>query len=153
MGITEPTLTFSACFGKAFLPLHPTKYAELLGKKLNENKEINVWLVNTGWTGGAYGTGSRIKLSYTRALITAALNGELEKVKFEMLPVFNLSMPTICSNIPTEMLNPRNTWKDKDAYDAKANELAKSFVKNFQQYASAANDEILSAAPKVTVSA
>lgn len=153
MGITEPTLTFSACFGKAFLPLHPTKYAELLGKKLNENKEINVWLVNTGWTGGAYGTGSRIKLSYTRALITAALNGELEKVKFETLPVFNLTMPNICPDVPTEILNPRNTWKNKDAYDAKANELAKSFVKNFQQYVSAANDEILSAAPKVTVNA
>ena len=153
MGITEPTLTFSACFGKAFLPLHPTKYAELLGKKLNENKNINVWLVNTGWTGGAFGTGSRIKLSYTRALITAALNGELEKVKFEKLPVFNLNMPTVCPNVPSEILNPRNTWKDKDAYDSKANELAKSFVKNFEQYASAANDEILSAAPKITVSA
>ena len=153
MGITEPTLTFSACFGKAFLPLHPTKYAELLGKKLKEDKNINVWLVNTGWTGGSYGVGSRIKLSYTRALITAALNGELEKVKFETLPVFNLQMPTACPGVPAEMLNPRNTWKDKDAYDAKANELAKSFVKNFAQYASAANDEILSAAPKVTVNA
>ncbi len=153
MGITEPTLTFSACFGKAFLPLHPTKYAELLGKKLKEDKNINVWLVNTGWTGGSYGVGSRIKLSYTRALITAALNGELEKVKFETLPVFNFQMPTVCPGVPAEMLNPRNTWKDKDAYDAKANELAKSFVKNFAQYASAANDEILSAAPKVTVNA
>jgi len=153
MGITEPTLTFSACFGKAFLPLHPTKYAELLGKKLKEHKEVNVWLVNTGWTGGSYGVGSRIKLSYTRALITAALNGELEKVKFETLPVFNFQMPTACPGVPAEMLNPRNTWKDKDAYDAKANELAKSFVKNFQQYASAANEEILSAAPKVTVNA
>lgn len=153
MGITEPTLTFSACFGKAFLPLHPTKYAELLGKKLNENKNINVWLVNTGWTGGSYGIGTRIKLAYTRALITAALNGELEKVKFDTLPVFNLNMPIICPNIPSEILNPRNTWKDKDAYDTKANELAKSFVKNFEQYASAANDEILSAAPKITVNA
>lgn len=151
MGITEPTLTFSACFGKAFLPLHPTKYAELLGKKLNENKNINVWLVNTGWTGGSYGIGNRIKLSYTRALITAALNGELEKVKFDKLPVFNLNMPTVCPNVPSEILNPRNTWKNKDAYDAKANELAKSFVKNFSQYASAANDEILSAAPKIAV--
>jgi phosphoenolpyruvate carboxykinase (ATP) len=154
MGITEPTLTFSACFGKAFLPLHPTKYAELLGKKLKEHKEVNVWLVNTGWTGGAYGTGSRIKLSYTRALITAALNGELEKVKFDILPVFNLNFPASCSGgVPPEILNPRNTWKDKDVYDAKANELAKSFVKNFQQYASAANEEILAAAPKVAVSA
>ncbi len=153
MGITEPTLTFSACFGKAFLPLHPTKYAELLGKKLNEHKEINVWLVNTGWTGGAYGVGSRIKLSYTRTLITAALNGELGKVKFATLPVFNLNSPTSCQNIPSEILNPRNTWKNKDAYDAKANELAKSFVKNFEQYSSAANEEIFSAAPKVVVNA
>ncbi len=153
MGITEPTLTFSACFGKAFLPLHPTKYAELLGKKLNEHKEINVWLVNTGWTGGAYGVGSRIKLSYTRALITAALNEELGKVKFATLPFFNLNSPTSCSNVPSEILNPRNTWKNKDAYDAKANELAKSFVKNFEQYSSAANEEILSAAPKVVVNA
>lgn len=152
MGITEPTLTFSACFGKAFLPLHPTKYAELLGKKLKDNK-VNVWLLNTGWTGGFYGVGSRIKLSYTRALITSALNGELEKVKFEVLPIFNLNMPSTCPGIPSEILNPRNTWKDKDAYDAKANELAQSFVKNFQQYASVANDEILSAAPKVVVNA
>lgn len=153
MGITEPTLTFSACFGKAFLPLHPAKYAELLGKKLNKHSNINVWLVNTGWTGGAYGTGHRIKLSYTRALITAALNGELEKVKFEKLPVFNLNIPSSCPGVPDEILNPRNTWKDKDAYDAKANELAKAFVKNFEQYASGASGEILSAAPKIAVSA
>ena len=147
MGITEPTLTFSACFGKAFLPLHPTKYAELLGKKLKENK-VNVWLLNTGWTGGSYGVGSRIKLSYTRALISAAINGELDKVKFETLPVFGLSVPTTCPAVPTEILNPKNTWKDKEAYDAKANNLASSFVKNFEQYASAANKEIMDAAPK-----
>ena len=152
MGITEPTLTFSACFGKAFLPLHPTKYAELLGKKLKEDVGVTVWLINTGWTGGPYGTGSRIKLSYTRALITAALNGEFEKIKFEVLPIFNLNIPTSCPNVPSEILNPRTTWKDKDAYDSKANELAKSFVTNFEQYASAANTEILSAAPKVSIS-
>ncbi|MFI5164609.1 MAG: phosphoenolpyruvate carboxykinase (ATP) [Bacteroidia bacterium] len=151
MGVIEPTLTFSACFGKAFLPLHPTKYAELLGKKLKENATINVWLVNTGWTGGEYGVGSRIKLSYTRALITAALNGELEKLKFDTLPVFNLNIPATCPNVPSEILNPRNTWKNKDMYDAKAAELARSFVKNFEQYARAANDEILSAGPKVIV--
>lgn len=152
MGITEPTTTFSACFGKAFLPLHPTKYAELLGKKLESNK-VNVWLVNTGWSGGAFGTGSRMKLSYTRALITAALNGELEKVSFETLPVFGLQFPTTCPNVPTEILNPRATWADKDAYDAKANDLGAKFIKNFEQYISAANDEIKSAAPKVSVNA
>lgn len=152
MGITEPTLTFSACFGKAFLPLHPTKYAELLGKKLKESK-VNVWLVNTGWTGGAYGVGNRMKLSYTRAMITAALNGTLEKGKFETLPVFGLSYPTTCPDAPSEILNPRATWKDKDAYDSQAAKLASAFVKNFEQYASAANKEILEAAPKVAVSA
>ena len=149
VGITEPTLTFSACFGKAFLPLHPTKYAELLGKKLKENK-VNVWLVNTGWTGGPYGVGNRMKLSYTRAMITAALNGDLEKVEFKELPIFGVQVPTTCPNVPTEILDPRATWPDKNAYDAKANALAQSFVKNFEQYADLANEEILSAAPKVS---
>jgi phosphoenolpyruvate carboxykinase (ATP) len=153
MGITEPTLTFSACFGKAFLPLHPTKYAELLGKKLKENTNINVWLVNTGWTGGSFGVGNRIKLSYTRALITAALNGDFESVPFETLPIFNLSMPTSCKNVPAEILNPKNTWSDKNAYDTKANHLAQNFIKNFEQYASAASAEILSSAPVAIISA
>ncbi len=152
VGVKEPQSTFSACFGKAFLPLHPTKYAELLGKKLKENK-VTVWLVNTGWSGGAYGVGSRMKLSYTRALITAALTGELEKVKYETLPVFGLSIPTSCPNIPTGILNPRNTWKNKENFDNTANKLATSFIKNFAQYASAANDEIKSAAPKTAVNA
>jgi len=152
VGITEPTLTFSACFGKAFLPLHPAKYAELLGKKLKESN-VNVWLVNTGWTGGGYGVGSRIKLSYTRALITAALNGELEKVTFDKLGVFNLSIPTTCPNVPTEILNPKNTWSNKEAYEAKLNHLAGAFVKNFEQFAQGASQEILSAAPVTAVSA
>ncbi len=152
MGVTEPTLTFSACFGKAFLPLHPTRYAELLGKKLKENN-VNVWLVNTGWTEGEYGVGHRIKLSNTRALITAALNGVLDNVKFDTLPIFNLSMPTTCPGVVGDILNPRNTWGNKDAYDVKANELAKSFVKNFELFSKAANEEILAAAPKVVVSA
>lgn len=151
VGVTEPQTTFSACFGKAFLPLHPTKYAELLGKKLKENKDIKVWLINTGWSGGAYGTGSRMKLSYTRAMITAALNGELNNVKFETLPVFGLHYPTTCPNVPVEILNPRNTWTDKNAYDSKAADLAQKFVKNFEQYASHANEEIMAAAPKVAV--
>jgi phosphoenolpyruvate carboxykinase (ATP) len=152
MGITEPTLTFSACFGKAFLPLHPTKYAELLGEKLKKHK-VNVWLVNTGWTGGPFGVGSRTKLSHTRSLITAALTGELEKVKFETLPVFGLSVPTSCPNVPVEILNPRSTWKDKDAYDIQANNLAANFIKNFDVYSSAASEEILASAPKIAENA
>lgn len=149
MGITEPTTTFSACFGKAFLPLHPTKYAELLGEKLKKHPNVNVWLVNTGWVGGSYGVGSRIKLSYTRSLITAALTGKLDNVEYGTTKFFGLKFPKVCPDVPTEILDPRNSWKDKDAYDAKAKNLAEQFVKNFSQYASAANDEILSAAPKV----
>jgi phosphoenolpyruvate carboxykinase (ATP) len=152
VGVTEPQLTFSACFGKAFLPLHPIQYSELLGSKLHETK-VNVWLVNTGWSGGPYGVGQRMKLSFTRAMITAALNGSLEKVKFDTLPVFNLQIPTSCPDVPVEILNPRNTWKDKDAYDAKINDLAKAFIKNFEQYASRAGKDILDAAPKVMVNA
>lgn len=149
-GVTEPQTTFSACFGKAFLPLHPTKYAELLGDKMKKNK-VNVWLINTGWTGGPYGVGSRMKLAYTRAMITAALNGKLEQVTFETHPVFGLKMPASCPEVPSEILNPRNTWKDKPAYDLKANELATAFVKNFTQFSADANDEIMAAAPKVAV--
>ena len=152
VGIVEPTTTFSACFGKAFLPLHPTSYAELLGEKLKKNK-VNVWLVNTGWSGGSFGVGSRMKLSFTRAMITAALNGELDKVQFESMPVFNLAMPKSCPGVPAEILNPRNTWNDKNEYDAKMNTLAASFVKNFAQYADFANEEILNAAPKIAVNA
>lgn len=147
-GVTEPQATFSACFGKAFIPLHPGEYAELLGNKLKAHPEINVWLVNTGWSGGAYGTGQRMKLSFTRAMLTAALNGELNHVQYEAHPVFGVQMPTSCPNVPTEILNPRNTWADKAAYDSKANHLAQLFVKNFEQYASGVSAEILSAAPK-----
>ncbi len=150
-GVTEPQTTFSACFGKVFLPLHPTKYAEMLGKKMTENK-VNVWLVNTGWSGGPYGIGSRMKLSYTRAMITAALNGGLDNVQFEKHSVFGLQMPVSCADVPSEILNPRNTWSDKNAYDAKANDLASKFVKNFEQYADGASEEILAAAPKVSQS-
>ena len=145
-GVTEPQTTFSACFGKVFLPLHPAKYAEMLGKKMKEH-QVNVWLVNTGWTGGAYGTGSRMKLSYTRAMITAALNGALAGVEFEQHPVFGLQMPTTCPNVPSEILNPRNTWSSAADYDQKANELAQKFIKNFEQYAEGVSPEIVAAAP------
>ncbi|MEE1884624.1 phosphoenolpyruvate carboxykinase (ATP) [Pedobacter flavus] len=147
-GVTEPQVTFSACFGKAFLPLHPTKYAALLGKKMHENN-VNVWLVNTGWSGGAYGTGQRMKLAYTRAMITAALKGELDGVEFEHHPVFGLAMPKTCPNVPSEILNPRLTWGDMQQYDDKANELANAFIENFKQFQEFATEEMLSAMPKV----
>jgi phosphoenolpyruvate carboxykinase (ATP) len=147
VGIKEPKLAFSACFGAPFLPLHPAKYADLLGKKLRKSK-ANVWLVNTGWSGGAYGTGHRIKLSYTRAMITAALNGDLNHVEYHLHDVFGVAMPKSCPNIPDEILNPRNTWADKKAYDEKANYLANEFIKNFDKYASETRAEILAAAPR-----
>jgi phosphoenolpyruvate carboxykinase (ATP) len=152
MGITEPQTTFSACFGRAFLPLHPAKYAELLGKKIRSGN-VNVWLVNTGWTGGSYGVGERIKLKYTRALITAALNGSLNKAQYETLPVFNLQLPTSCPDVPAEILNPVNTWKDKNGFNETLNKLAAQFLKNFEQYAAGTGKDILEAAPKVAAAA
>jgi phosphoenolpyruvate carboxykinase (ATP) len=150
VGVTEPQTTFSACFGRVFLPLHPTKYAELLGKKLEQHPEVNVWLINTGWSGGAYGTGSRMSLKHTRSMITAALNGELNKVEYNTHNVFGVLVPQTVPNVPSEILNPRDTWADKEAYDKKAAELAGLFVKNFEKYADQANEEILAAAPKAT---
>jgi len=145
-GITEPRPTFSACFGAPFFPLHPGKYAQMLGNKMQEHK-VNVWIVNTGWTGGPYGTGTRMKLKYTRAMISAALDGKLDNVEFEKHPVFGIAIPNTCSNVPTEILNPKNTWSDKTAYDAKAKYLAGLFIKNFEKYATGANPEVLAAAP------
>jgi len=147
-GITEPQLTFSACFGKAFMPLHPTRYAELLGAKM-EQQQVNVWLVNTGWSGGPYGIGKRTRLAHTRAMITAALNGSLLKVAYQKDPVFGLQIPESCAGVPSEILNPKNTWKDDAAYDAKANELANAFVANFKAFEPYANAEIVAAIPKV----
>ncbi len=147
-GVTEPQTTFSTCFGAPFLPLHPTKYASLLGEKLR-NSEIRVWLLNTGYTGGVYGVGKRMSLPHTRALITEALNGDLDKVEYEVHPVFGVAMPKSCPPVPSEILNPRNTWKSKEEYDAKANELAIAFNKNFEKFAAKAEKEILDAAPRV----
>lgn len=151
-GVTEPQLTFSACFGAPFLPLHPTKYAEMLGEKMKKHN-VNIWLINTGWSGGGYGTGSRIKLPYTRAMITAALTGKLDNVDYKEHEVFGLHMPTSCPDVPSEILDPRNTWSDKNAYDQKASSLAASFVKNFEKFASFANEETMAAAPRVSVNA
>lgn len=148
VGVTEPSTTFSAGFGAAFLPLHPAKYAELLGEKL-DSANINVWLLNTGWSGGFYGVGSRMKLSYTRAMITAALTGKLDGVHFEVLPVFDLAFPSSCDGVPSELLNPRNTWSDKDQYDRTANGLAAKFIKNFEKFTEGTSSDILEASPKV----
>ena len=151
-GVTEPQSTFSACFGKAFLPLHPTKYADMLGEKMKQH-DVHIWLVNTGWSGGAYGTGERMKLRFTRAMISAALNGELDKVDYKEHPVFGVSFPTTCPNVPADILDPRGTWKDKAAYDATADKLAKQFNDNFAKYADGASAEILAAAPRSAVKA
>jgi len=147
-GIKEPRSTFSACFGAPFFPLHPGRYAEMLGKKMTEHN-VNVWMINTGWNGGPYGVGQRIKLAYTRAMITAALEGKLDNSEYEAHPVFGMMIPKTCPNVPSEILNPRNTWQDKNAYDIKAKELAGKFIKNFEDYASGVNEEILAAAPRI----
>lgn len=133
-GITEPTPTFSSCFGQAFLLLHPTKYAEVLIKKMQEHG-ANAYLVNTGWIGGAYGTGHRIDIPSTRAIITAILDGSIDKAEFETLPIFNLQIPKAVNGVAdNKMLNPRNAWADKAAYDEAAKALAAKFVKNFETF-------------------
>ena len=147
-GVTEPKSTFSACFGAPFLPLHPGKYAAMLGEKMKA-EHVHVWMINTGWSGGPYGVGHRMKLPYTRAMITAALEGKLDQVEYEAHPIFGMMMPKECPNVPTEVLNPRNTWADKNHYDIKAKELAAQFIKNFEKYADGVNEEILAAAPKI----
>lgn len=147
-GIDEPVSVFSACFGAPFMPLHPTRYAELLGEKMVDH-EVNIWLVNTGWTGGPYGVGNRMKLKYTRAMINAALESRLDEVEYKPDPVFGVLVPQSCPNVPSELLNPRNTWTDKAAYDAKANQLAGEFIENFKQFESYANEAIMEGAPRV----
>lgn len=148
-GISEPSATFSACFGAPFLPLHPGKYAAMLGEKIRRH-QVKVWMINTGWSGGAYGTGSRIKLAYTRAMITAALENRLDNIAFEKHPVFGVMMPVSCPGVPAALLNPRNTWADKTAYDAMATKLAGQFISNFEKYAEGVSGEILAAAPLVS---
>ena len=132
-GITEPVATFSSCFGEAFLPLNPTVYAELLGRKIDQHK-VNVYLVNTGWTGGAYGVGSRMSIKNTRACINAILDGSINESEFEILPIFNLKIPKTLKGVDTEVLNPRNTWKDKESYDETKKKLASMYIKNFKKY-------------------
>lgn len=124
----------------------------MLGKKMAEN-DVNVWLINTGWSGGEYGVGERISLKFTRAMITSALEGKLDNVAYTNHEIFGLAMPNECENVPTDILNPKNTWADKAGYDEKANHLAGEFNKNFEQFADNASDEILAAAPVAKVTA
>jgi len=145
-GVTEPQATFSACFGAPFLPLHPGEYARLLGEKI-EQHGAKVWLVNTGWSGGPYGVGSRMKIAYTRAMVRAALDGALDDVPTETDPFFGLRMPTACPNVPAEVLNPRNTWADPDAYDAQAQKLTDMFRQNFQPFAGQVSEAVRAAGP------
>ncbi|HRO24538.1 MAG TPA: phosphoenolpyruvate carboxykinase (ATP), partial [Promineifilum sp.] len=146
-GVTEPQPNFSTCFGAPFMPLRPGIYAELLGDKIQKHG-AKVWLVNTGWTGGPYGVGSRMKLAYTRRMITAALNGELDDVPMVEEPFFGLSIPQAIQGVPSEVLNPRNTWSDKDAYDAQAQRLVGMFKENFKQFEENVSNEIKAAGPR-----
>jgi phosphoenolpyruvate carboxykinase (ATP) len=150
-GITEPTSTFSACFGAPFMPLHPGHYASMLGNKMNQHN-VKVWLVNTGWIEGPYGIGKRISLKYTRALIAAALNNELDEVSYSKEPVFGFDIPDHCPGVPDELLNPVNTWENKELYREKAVMLAKQFINNFKKFELGVSADILSAAPIIPVS-
>src|SRR5205814_3318497 len=134
-GVKEPQATFAACCGAAFLVWHPTKYAKMLGDLLRRHR-ANVWLINTGWSGGPYGTGQRINLEYTRAIARAALAGKLDKVKTQTDPVFGLAVPTEIAGVPSEVLNPRTMWADPAAYDAQARKLAGMFRDNFEKFGS-----------------
>jgi phosphoenolpyruvate carboxykinase (ATP) len=148
-GVTEPKATFSACFGAPFLSLHPSVYADMLGRKIEEHN-VRVWLVNTGWTGGPYGEGTRMKLPYTRAMIHAALEGRLDDVETEPDPVFGLHIPVSVPEVPEEVLRPRDTWKDKEAYDRQAHKLAGMFRENFEQFADNVPQEVRDAGPTAT---
>lgn len=144
--VTEPTPTFSACFGAPFLPLHPGRYASLLGEKLRQ-QQVPVWLVNTGWSGGGPGAGSRISLKHTRALINAALEGQLDNATMHQEPFFGLAVPAACPGVPDALLQPRDTWQDPEAYDAAARHLAQLFRTNFEKYAAGVSPEVQEAGP------
>lgn len=148
-GITTPQSTFSACFGQCFFPLSPTVYADMLGDRLLQHPECHVYLVNTGWSGGPYGVGERMSIKHTRALVSAALNGDLDKVTYTPHPIFKVLVPDHVPGVPDEILNPKLTWSDPAAYDRQARDLAKQFAKNFQQFSSQASAEIVAAGPVV----
>lgn len=146
-GIVEPTATFSTCFGAPFMPMRPQVYAELLGKKIDENN-ASVFLVNTGWSGGSYGVGKRMKLSYTRAMVNAAISGKLNNVKFEKDPIFGVEVPTECPEVPAEVLKPVNVWQDKVEYEKTAKKLAADFHDNFSKF-KGVSEAIVNAGPSV----
>jgi phosphoenolpyruvate carboxykinase (ATP) len=148
VGVTEPEATFSPCFGGPFMVWHPARYAELLANKIKKHGS-HVWLVNTGWTGGGYGTGSRMKLSHTRAIVDAIHSGELSRAEVETDPLFGFEIPTACPGVPAELLLPKNTWSDGDNYDETARKLGFLFKENFKSYESGASDEIRSAGPQI----
>jgi phosphoenolpyruvate carboxykinase (ATP) len=147
-GVTEPKATFSTCFGAPFMVLHPTVYAKFLGEKIARHS-VRVWLVNTGWTGGAYGVGSRMRIAHTRAMIRAALSGALDQVAYDRDPIFHVEMPKTCPGVPPEVLTPRNTWKDQTLYDAQARKLAHMFVDNFKMFEADASPDVKAAGPRV----
>jgi phosphoenolpyruvate carboxykinase (ATP) len=146
VGISEPQVTFSACFGAAFLVMHPMRYAELLATQIQKHGS-SVWLVNTGWSGGAYGTGKRISLKHTRAIIDAIHNGSLLNSEYETDLIFGLSVPKWCTGVPSKTLRPRECWHDVQAYEATAQKLAKRFSENFSLYADEASAEVIAAGP------
>ena len=153
-GIDEPQATFSACFGSPFLPLNPTTYADILGQKLDRGIDladgrIHVWLINTGWTGGPFGIGNRIELSYTRSMIKAALNGKLNNIEIDNSNIFGLNVPQSCPEVPNAILNPRNTWKNKNEYDEMSIKLAKLFIENFVIFEDKVNASLKEAGPKI----
>jgi phosphoenolpyruvate carboxykinase (ATP) len=147
-GVTEPQATFSTCFGAPFMAQHPSVYARMLGEKIAKHK-VNCWLVNTGWSGGPYGVGERMKIAYTRAMVNAALNSQLDAAEYVTDPVFGVQVPTTCPNVPEEVLIPRNTWSDQTAYDEQARKLAKMFVENFKEFEDQVAEEVRAAAPRV----
>lgn len=144
-GLKEPAATFSTCFGAPFMPRHPTVYAKLLGEKMAA-QGAKCWLVNTGWSGGGYGVGDRMKIAYTRAMVNAALDGKLESAGFDADPNFGVLVPTSCPDVPGDVLNPRNTWSDGSAYDSQARDLTQRFEKNFVQFESHVTDSVRAAA-------
>ena len=147
-GITEPQATFSTCFGAPFMVLHPGVYADLLGKQMARHNAA-CWLVNTGWSGGPYGVGKRMKISHTRAMIRAILNGSLAQTETAPDPIFGVNVPVSCPDVPGEVLQPRNTWEDKDAYDKQAKDLARRFNENFKKYEAGVSEAVRAVAPKV----